>query len=166
MSDKFHKATDWKLTRAFAIPSWYTGFIRVNLIGGEPEGIVNPGLEYLSLLDELESELAKLIEPRSGEPAVHRTVRSIDVFGPEIPRSLPDLFVEWRPCDYFMETVRHPKHVLRQAEPVFFRGTDHCREGFIAAAGPGIPANGRKEIDLLEVAPMLLSLARKGHLGA
>jgi predicted AlkP superfamily phosphohydrolase/phosphomutase len=64
--------TDWSQTRAFAIPSLYTGFIRVNLRGREPQGIVSSGQEYRRLLDDLENDLRQLQDPVDGQSAVRR----------------------------------------------------------------------------------------------
>ena len=42
LADLFAQGTDWERTTAFSLPSLYTGFIRVNLRGREPAGIVAP----------------------------------------------------------------------------------------------------------------------------
>jgi hypothetical protein len=46
LSEKFASSTDWSRTTAYAPPGYYTGCIRVNLRGREPNGIVAPGAEY------------------------------------------------------------------------------------------------------------------------
>ncbi len=37
---------DWSETRAFTLPTDLEGYIRINLKGREPEGVVAPGQEY------------------------------------------------------------------------------------------------------------------------
>ena len=63
LTDSFSNSTNWEKTRAFAIPSLYTSFIRVNLQGREPLGIVKPGKEYNDLLTQIETDLQHLIDP-------------------------------------------------------------------------------------------------------
>jgi hypothetical protein len=43
LADQFRHGTNWHKTTAFAIPSLYTSYVRVNLRGREPQGIVEPG---------------------------------------------------------------------------------------------------------------------------
>ncbi|MBA2646409.1 MAG: alkaline phosphatase family protein [Pyrinomonadaceae bacterium] len=159
LADQFRSATDWERTTAFAIPSAYMSYVRVNLRGREPQGIVEPGAEYEALLDRLTSDLEQLVDPRTGQRAVREVTRTKDVFGEESLSALPDLFVAWTPCSHFRESVVHPKMELTQKEPEFFRDNDHTQRGFIAAAGPGIHARGAlPDISLLDLAPTFLAL--------
>lgn len=157
--DAFRRGTDWSRTTAFAIPGQFTGYLRVNLEGREPQGIVRPGTEYRQTLDQLERDLALLTDPATGEPSVASAARSDDLFGPDRHPALPDLFVHWRPHARFIERVAHPRVVLTQARPEFFRSNDHTTAGFFAAAGPDVPGRGDLgEVPLLDLAPTLLSL--------
>lgn len=159
LADQLRQGTDWLKTTAFAIPSLYTGFIRVNLHGREPEGSVEPGKEYKALLDRIEADLMQLIDPPSGERAVQRVHRTVDVFGGGPPASLPDLFVEWRPWPYFQERVAHPRAELTQQRPTFCPGSEEKLQGFFAAAGPSIKARGTVgESPSLDLAPTWLAL--------
>lgn len=158
LSDTFRNGTDWKRTTAFAIPSPYTAFIRINLVGREPEGIV-PREQYDQTLTRLEADLHELIDPATGDAAVLNVSRTTEVFKCEPHESLPDLFVEFKPLDRFLESLVHPKATLTQTRPEFFRSSDHSHEGFFAMAGPAIPQMGNVGvIDLLDVAPTCLSL--------
>lgn len=160
LAEQFRNSTNWKKTTAFATPSAYTSFLRVNLCGREPEGIVEPGAEFENILQRLEADLMQLTDPKTGKPAVKQVVRSYKLFGCDPVRSpLPDLFVEWQPVPYFVEFLAHPKAELVQKKPDFFRGSDHRQNGFIAAAGPSIQGRGAiADISLLDLAPTFLSL--------
>jgi predicted AlkP superfamily phosphohydrolase/phosphomutase len=159
ISDLFSNSTDWQKTTAFAIPSLYTGFVRVNLRGREPEGIVEPGSEYESLLRRLEEDFKQLVDPSTGEQAVDEVVRAVDVFGGPPPISLPDLFVEWKPGARFLQRVEHPQVALVQQKPAFCPGSEETLCSFIAAAGPSIKEQGAiGDISLLDLAPTFLSL--------
>lgn len=158
LADQFRASTDWTRTQAFAIPSPYTSFIRVNLRGREPAGVVEPGQEYEALLGRIESDLATLVDPESGEPAVVRCTRTTVAFGCGPHPSLPDLWVEWRP-GHFMTRVVYPGGELVQGKPDFFRRSDHSSRGFFAAAGPAIAALGDiGEVDVIDLAPTFLAL--------
>ncbi len=159
LADQLRQGTDWSATTAFAIPSLYTGFIRVNLRGREPDGCVEPGADYTALLDAIEADLRELIDPRSGEPAVQAVHRTVDVFGGDPPVSLPDVFVEWRPRPYFQDLVVHPRADLTQQRPSFCPGSEEVLSGFVAASGPSIVGRGDiGEVPILDIAPTLLSL--------
>lgn len=159
MNEKFQGGTDWSSTTAFAIPSFFKSFVRVNLKGREPRGIVEPGAEYESLLDRLVADLRLLTDPRTGGPAVENIVRTGAEFGVSTPDLLPDLFVEWQPVPHYMERVVHPKWELVQYPPEIFRGSDHSRFGFVAMAGPAISARrSMGDVSLLDLAPTFLAL--------
>jgi predicted AlkP superfamily phosphohydrolase/phosphomutase len=157
ISDKFRGATDWERTRAFSVPAYYSGQLRVNLRGREPAGIVEPGADYDALLDEIEGHLAGLVDPVTGEPAVLATRRTTELFGGGPPEVLPDLFVEWAEADHFMERVTWPGGEFTQSPCEFHRGSDHSQVGFIAASGPRVEARGDLgELSPLDLAPTLL----------
>jgi predicted AlkP superfamily phosphohydrolase/phosphomutase len=158
LADRFRSATEWSRTRAFAIPGACTSFLRVNLRGREPEGLVEPGAEYAALLRELEADLRLLVDADTGEPAVRAVARTVDLFGDSAAPSLPDLFVSWKP-GRFMERVLHPRAVLEQRRPDFYRRSDHSQHGFVAAAGPQLPCLGAVgELSPLDLAPTFLAL--------
>lgn len=159
LADQFRSGTNWKKTKAFAIPSLYTSFVRINLRGREPEGIVEPGTQYEALLDCLEADLWQLIDPQTGEPAVEQMTRTVKIFDCEPPNVLPDLFVEWKPSTHFVERVIHPKAELTQEKSAYFRSSWHTFNGFVAAAGPSIRRQGTVgNISLLDIAPTFLHL--------
>jgi predicted AlkP superfamily phosphohydrolase/phosphomutase len=158
LADLFAQGTDWARTTAFSLPSLYTGFIRVNLRGREPAGIVAPE-DYVRVLDDLEADLRALEDAETGEPAVDSVIRTVDAFGGGPPERLPDLFVEWRPGTRLLEAVRHPRGELRQRRPRFCPGSEETLVGLVAAAGPGVGGRGRIG-DLVpdDFAPTLLHL--------
>lgn len=158
LADQFRNNTDWRQTTAFAIPSSHMSFVRINLRGREPDGIVEPGGAYRKLLDRIEDDFRQLIDPETTEPAVVRVARTVDLFGCEPPLSLPDLFVEWKAGRY-MQSVVHPKAVLRQQRPDWYRRSDHLPGGFIAFAGPSIVKRGDiGEVSVLDFAPTCIAL--------
>jgi predicted AlkP superfamily phosphohydrolase/phosphomutase len=92
----YTRGLDWTDTRAFALPSDHTGYVRLNLRGREREGIVAPA-EADALMDELAEGLSSFEDP-DGSPSVAAVERIADVVGArdlERPDSLPDLIVRW-----------------------------------------------------------------------
>lgn len=151
--------TDWSATTVFPIPSYFLGFLRVNLRGREPQGIVEPGADYRKLLERVEDDLKRLIDPQSGQPAVRYIARTVDLYRTEPHESLPDLFFDWAPAPYPKRRIEHPRAVLEQKDLFFNRDTRHDLCGFFAAAGPGIVAQGRiANLSVLDVAPTCLHL--------
>ena len=158
-TDRFRTETNWAKTKAFSIPALNTSFVRVNLRGREPQGIIEPGPEYERLLSQIEADLRQLVDVRSGKPAVERVIRTAEAFCCGPPSVLPDLSVEWKSTPYFMDRVRHPKVELVQSRPQYNRSSYHTFSGFVAAAGPSIRAGGDLgEVSPLDFAPVFLSL--------
>lgn len=159
VAEQFRRATDWTRTTAFAIPTFYAGLIRVNLRGREPQGIVAPGAEYEALLDRLEVDLRQLTDPVTGAPAVGDISRPGRLFRQSPPAVFPDLWIEWSPSRRFVDRVHHPRTELTQTRPEWCRDSDHCRHGFVAAAGPAIAGRGAlPDVSLLDLAPTFLTL--------
>ncbi|WP_017715768.1 alkaline phosphatase family protein [Kamptonema formosum] len=159
LANQLNAGTDWQKTTAFAIPSLFTSFVRVNLKGREPQGIVEPGAEYEAVLQRLEDDLKQLVDPHDGKPAVRRVARTVELFNCQPPLSLPDIFVEWKPGDRFMDRVTHPQTVLVQEKPQYCPDNQEKLSGFVAAAGPSIQGRGDiGHVSLLDLAPTFLSL--------
>jgi predicted AlkP superfamily phosphohydrolase/phosphomutase len=135
------------------------GFLRVNLRGREPQGIVEPGADYRKLLDRVEEDLSRLIDPQSGKPAVRHIARTADLYQTDPHETLPDIFFDWTPTPYPKRRIEHPHGVLEQKDMFFNRDSRHNLKGFFAAAGPGISGRGRiPNLSVLDVAPTCLRL--------
>lgn len=160
ISDKYRSATDWSASEAFYIPSYYTGFVRVNLKGREPAGIIDPGADYRALLERLKTDFESLHDPVSGQSAVLEVALTVDLYGrQEPPRVLPDMFIEWAENSRFVEQLTHPQAEFHQQICEFHRGSDHSRCGFIGGSGPDIASLGDiGEVDPLDLAPTFLAL--------
>jgi len=162
LSERLRATTNWSRTTAFAIPSLFTSFVRVNLAGREPAGIVQPGAEYEAVLDRIAGDLRLLTDASTGAPAVRRAVRSTELFGGGPPAALPDLFVEWEPGPRLLTRVVHPRATLVQPAPAYCPDSQESLTGFVAAAGPSFRAGGDVgELDLADLAPTFLRLLER-----
>ena len=146
----------WPKMKAFALPSFSEGYIRINLQGREPDGIVNPS-EYDALCEELTQQLQKLTNARTGEPIVKQVVRtrqSASAQDPKLPEA--DLVVIWQeqPAD----VVDHPE--FGRIGPVPYRRTgSHRGRGFLTVRGPNIEAGSTlPEGHGVDLAPTILEL--------
>jgi predicted AlkP superfamily phosphohydrolase/phosphomutase len=88
---------DWTSTRYFPMPMDEAGYLRVNLQGREPAGIVRPGDEYEALCAMLERLLLSFRDADTGEPLAVETHRAHQRADPGAPyrHLLPDLIVPW-----------------------------------------------------------------------
>lgn len=157
----FWAGFDWQATRAFALPWTFDGYLRVNLRGREPHGIVEPGAERGALLDEIEAMLRELTIVATGKPAVRRIVRAQETFAGRASAELPDLLVLWdndAPIEA-IESARLGRIANRDIGP---RG-GHTDRGAIFAWGPGIsaglPISAARDIDLAPTVLALLGIA-------
>lgn len=146
----------WSKMKAFAIPSFSEGYIRINLKGREPEGIVKPE-EYNAVCEELTQELSQLVNPRTGEPIVKKVVRtrqSPTDNDPKLPDA--DLVVVWQetPAD----VVDHP--TCGRIGPIPYRRTgSHRDRGFWIVRGPEIePGSNLPQGHGVDLSPTLLGL--------
>jgi hypothetical protein len=87
-------AYDWQNTRAFSLPTDQYGWIRINLMERESEGIVALD-EYDKLCAELEQMLLTL-SSQNGEPLVQNVNRTSAESSEALHNPLPDLVVHWR----------------------------------------------------------------------
>lgn len=154
----WREATDWPRTRAFAETAFGISWVRVNLRGREPQGTVEPGLEYDALCEDISAELRALVDVDTGEPAVAEVVPLTSLIeGPHVGE-MPDLCVTWRK-NGLVRAVRHPRvGVIRESMRDFVT-TEHGSDAFLLAAGPRIRsgANGVRG-HIVDIAPTLLHL--------
>jgi predicted AlkP superfamily phosphohydrolase/phosphomutase len=146
----------WSQMRAFAIPSFSDGHIRINLKGREQNGMVDPS-EYDALCDELTEKLYRLKDGRTGECVVKKVVRtrySATDSRPNLPDA--DLIVLWeeQPTD-----VVDSPDFGRIGPITYYRSGGHRPQGFLMAKGEGIaPGSSLSEAESIDLAPTILEL--------
>ena len=148
---------DWSKTRAYCLPTDLEGCIRINLQGREPQGIVAPGAEYETLIDDISAALLELREPTTGRPIVSEVLQADDVFAGGRRELLPDIVVRWH-ADRPLNAV-HSERVgsVEMLTPDGRPGT-HIGPGFLLAYGPGVAANAAAQHGhILDVAPTVLA---------
>jgi len=155
---------DWSRTRAFPVPMDHAGYIRVNLRGREPEGIVEPGAEYEALCSQLAEGFLGFHDLTTGKPIVHRVHLREDLLPAGAPAGdrLPDLVIEWsdvspiRSAGIASERYGELKWSPPERLPSG-RAGNHKPQGWFVAAGSGI-GHGRVEgHTILDLVPTICS---------
>ena len=65
----------WPEMKAFALPSYSEGYVRINVKGRERNGIVDPA-DYSAVCDELCALITHMTDARTGKPMVERIIRT------------------------------------------------------------------------------------------
>jgi predicted AlkP superfamily phosphohydrolase/phosphomutase len=150
--------SDWKTRKAFSVPSDYSGSIRFNLKGREPNGRIEPGAEYDALCDRLIEDLSALVNPETGKEAVRSVYRVDRVYQGENLRDLPDLIVQWT-GDAPIRALTSPKIGTVRGLLPDKRSGAHRTYGFLSLSGKYIkPSATVPEADLMDLAPTILHL--------
>ena len=158
-------------SRCFPIPNGLaSGGVRLNLVGREPHGLLQPGAEADAFCAELSEQLLEIVDERTGGRLVERVLRVREVFSGEHLDDLPDLLVEWNATAATGSTLvgNGAGAVVRAHSPrigVVEGVNDYCRtgehrlEGLVVAAGPGLrPGRFSRTVSVLDFAPSIRAL--------
>jgi predicted AlkP superfamily phosphohydrolase/phosphomutase len=142
----------------FAVPhNENSGAIRINLIGREASGKVNPGPERDTLVEELTNELRAIVNLDTGEPIVEEIVRVAETFKGEHVNDLPDLLVIWNRRDP-ISAIGSPKIGEIRANYAGGRTGDHTAHGLFFASGKGLsPAALPNRVSVMDIGMTICS---------
>ena len=149
---------DWRWSNAFCVPNDYSGAIRINLEGREPNGLVEPGSEYDALCEGLIEELSSLVNVDTGEKAVSEVIRVDRIYQGEHIWELPDLIVVWAK-NAPIRALYSPRIGTVSGENPDKRTGAHRPYGFLIASGTHI--RGGKNVEgghIMDIAPTILYL--------
>jgi predicted AlkP superfamily phosphohydrolase/phosphomutase len=148
-------ASDWPNMKAFAIPGFDEGMLRINLKGRDPYGCVEKE-QYDETLHNLSRLIFDLTDARTGKPLVARFFRTrsdpLDD-GPHLPSA--DLVIEWTddPCDVADSSL------VGRIGPVPLRRTGgHSRNGFAWFKDDRLLCGDRSPATPYDLGPTLLDL--------
>lgn len=118
----------WPEMKAFALPSFSEGYVRINLAGRDANGIVPPE-EYDALCEQISKELRDLVDARTGKPMVKKIVKTRSSVDDETDTSPDaDLVVVWQE-ESVASTVDCPK--FGRIGPIpYWRTGSHRAGGF------------------------------------
>jgi len=157
-------AEDWSRRRLVPQCADLQGYVGVNLEGREPQGTVEPGAEAEELLRRIEVGLGTFVDGDTGEPVVDAVKRGAEL-APGRPGQcvLPDLIVRWAPSAVSgVRRIVSPEHGSIEwptpGRSPDGRSGNHVAEGFLVAAGEGIPPGPIVGGHILDLAPTACAL--------
>jgi hypothetical protein len=146
----------WPEMKAFALPAFTNGHIRINLQGRDRDGVVDSS-EYHALCDELSEILYDLTDARTGGKIVQQVVKTrtnpLDR-DPKLPDA--DLVIIWQePITDVVDSSR-----LGRVGPLTHcRAGGHKGQGFLLGKGPDIPQGFELPPgETVDLAPTILNL--------
>ena len=149
---------NWKYSKAFTVPTDFTGAIRINLNGREPEGIVNPGKEYDDICSEIENTFLELVNPATGKKAVKEVIKVRDRYSGKYINDLPDIIIKWEGKNP-IRSLFSPRIGTISGELADKRSGAHQTYGFIIANGKNIKHSKEiEEKNIMDIAPTILHL--------
>jgi predicted AlkP superfamily phosphohydrolase/phosphomutase len=161
---------DWDSTRYFPLPMDHAGFVRVNLAGREPRGIVRPGPEYRAVCDELSEALSGVRDVDTDEPIVERIYRVDDLAPAGAPYRdvLPDLVITWRERSAIRSRgiyrAGHGESRWSGSVTRSLRSGNHRDKGWFIAAGRGIEGgSGADSHHITDLVPTVFDWLGAGH---
>ncbi len=142
----------WKKTRAYV---YSTAGVRINVKGRDQFGIVQPGEEFETLMEEIRQKLLAITD-ENGRKIMKAVYTAEELYGSTCPDESPDLFFEFKD-DQFYTTF-----YAITASPVFldkgyaWRQGDHRQDGVVLLAGNGIARGKRITADIEDILPTIL----------
>ncbi|HZP28464.1 MAG TPA: hypothetical protein VFC99_05895, partial [Acidimicrobiia bacterium] len=145
----------WPRMRAFALPSFYDGRVRVNLRGRERDGLVAVA-DYDRVCDEIEALVRGCTDPRTGVSVVKQVERCAAGTDPRrLDTSSADLVVEWNDCTAAFD---HPAYGIVGPLPFRRTGGHTGPFGFAFVTGNGFGAGDHGVASSFDVAATMASL--------
>lgn len=142
LPDRWHRAARRSAAAARAGRPWFAvptgsraGGVRVNLVGREAGGVVDPA-DLDATLDRVAAVFECLVDADTGAPAVEWVQRSRDRWSGPFADRLPDLFVHWSPT--MGRGVRSEAVGEIRRERPGPRSGHHTDTGWLVATGPGV----------------------------
>jgi predicted AlkP superfamily phosphohydrolase/phosphomutase len=153
---------DWSQTQAFAYGTF--GNVVLNVRGREAHGIVEPGIEYERVRDEIAARALDMRDPVAGERIVAAVHRREDLFeGPELHR-IPDLLFEfdryaWLGKGNLMSRTPTIADTIRiAAGSKASHVGSHRHEGIVSLTGPSAAAGVLLSASIEDIAPTIMYL--------
>ncbi len=153
---EFFNNVDWTETKAYGLG---INSLYLNLAGREQQGIVTPGDEAESLINEIAERLAKVKDPQTGEKVITHIYKSREVYSGEYTKKAPDLILGYN-CNYraSWDTIlgQYPREEFVDNDDKW--SGDHCMDSiFLSGVFISSKKSGKKHPALYDLAPSILS---------
>jgi predicted AlkP superfamily phosphohydrolase/phosphomutase len=131
----------WPRMKAFALPGYSEGLVRVNVAGRDGDNGIAPEA-FVAPCDELVALLEAVVDPRSGKPQIDHIIRvRSDPFAQGEDETAADLIVVWED-DLCTDMVSHSELGTVGPTP-YFRTGGHSTRGFVCIGGDGVAKGER-----------------------
>jgi len=153
----------WASTKAFVIENANEGYLRVNLKGREPEGVVERDDEYDAICDALLDVAASMTNPDNGRRAAAQVHKTSQLFSGPCACNFPDVIINWDPEAKITKSLSTGKYGVVAADEAGFAVSpyytgNHRGNAFVVAQGPTVPAGSVLDgASILDLAPTILS---------
>lgn len=149
-----HYQRFWSEMDAFALPAYYEGHVRLNLVGREGRGRV-PLADYDAHCDALCRLIEECRDPASGEPAVAAISRPLRSAPLAALDTQADLCVKWRGTPIALE---HPRHGRIGPAPFRRTGGHTGGHGMAYVSAPELASGDHGVRSAFDVVPTLIEL--------
>lgn len=148
---------DWSETPGFSLRTDVRAEVRLNLVGREAKGILEPDSELSdAYVGTLRRALLELRDQDTGDLLVDEVVPIQTLFPGERSHALPDFSITWRPAPV-ARRVASPEIGVVEAASLGARGGDHTDFGFVSVS----PSPGTKSrLDTLPPIENIWSLGK------
>lgn len=130
---------EWAKTLAYAVSIYPTvDGITLNMAGRQAAGVVKPGREADRLLDEIQTKLIDVTDPRTGSRIVADIFHREEIYRGDSAKKMPDLIIKYNP--EYRGGLHTSKPVLSDvpATAFDFQSGNHDEDGIFIAKGPAI----------------------------
>ncbi len=143
----------------------HCGIIRLNVVGREAHGLVQPGEEYRQVCEDLRKELLALVNAETGRRVAAEVYLMAELFSGPCLDDLPDIVVEWRRQEP-VRAISSPRIGTVKVPERKWRTGDHRDRGlFIARGTPFLTTPLEHAVSVMDIAPtiaMLLGVRLEG----
>jgi len=153
----------WSRTRAFVIENANEGYIRVNLKGREPEGIVEGQNEYDAICRALVETAGSMTNPKNGRRAAAHVHRISDLYHGPCAANFPDVIIDWDPGAKVTTALATKTHGVVACDlpghgvTPYYTG-NHRGNAFVVAQGPSVAERAvLQDASILDLAPTILA---------
>jgi predicted AlkP superfamily phosphohydrolase/phosphomutase len=152
------KHVDFTQTKAWVLPTDLQGFIRINLEGREPQGIVAKA-DYDQLVEQITECLYGLKNSETGQPVVDKVYKIKELYkGCKQTDLLPDISVLWanKPVKKVSSDIIGE---IELSDTGIIRSGNHRPKGFCFAYGPNIDSSHKDiQANLTDLGPMAMHM--------
>lgn len=155
----YFSRVDWPRTRAYS--DGVMPVVWINVKGRDPEGVVEPGAEYDSVVAGVTEALMEAVDIRSGRPVVEAVQHRDSIYHGPFASAAPDLLVQWKEDEPVFGLSRGGGG--EPVEPEFPTGEfsmitgEHRRDGIFIARGPAIREGVTLDtLSIMDICPTVL----------